>query len=208
MRVQLLLPLLLTGILAHAQEDTTRAPVWTLRTQFAGYQGTVGAGILWNVPDGRAQVGLLYGFSAPQYDLPAFHGLALRLTGSWFSLDRSTIGRWHLSPTMAITGLLELGDLAYLSIPKEYPDGYYPPQAFHALLSLGGRVGRIEHGKGWSFSVETVALDTYLWYAISQRETPFLDAWSLALGAEFHFSALHPGDRSRWERPDDRKKVR
>ena len=170
-----------------AQPDSLRAPLWTARAQFAGMQGTLSGGVLWNIPDGRLQAGVMYGYSSPQDGIPDFHGLAVRANGSWFPLHKATVGDWHLSPTLAITGLLELGDHSFLSLPDQYPDDYYGQQALHALFAVGGRLGRMHQGWGWAFTAETVALDTYLWYAISQRSTPFTDAWSLALGAEVYF---------------------
>ena len=171
-----------------ALPDSLRAPRWSVRAQFAGMQGTLSGGVLWNTPDGRLQAGAMYGFSDARNGVPEFHGLAFRANGSWFPLHRSTMGRWHVSPTLAVTGLLELGDHAFLSLPEHYPDDYYGQHALHALVAVGGRMGRMHRsGRGWAFTVETVALDTYLWYAISQRSTPFTDAWSLALGAEVYF---------------------
>ena len=170
-----------------AQPDSLRAPRWTARTQFAGLQGTISGGVLWNIPDGRLQAGVLYGFSESRDGAPEFHGLAFRVNGSWFPLQRATLGDWHVSPTAVITGLLEVGEHAHLTLPDHYPDGYYGPHALHALFAVGGRAGRMNRGWGWAFTAETVALDTHLWYAISQRSTPFTDAWSLALGAEVYF---------------------
>lgn len=187
MRPLVLCLLLALPIGSVASDDTLRAPRWSARAQFAGMQGAVSMGGLWNNRDGRLQAGLLYGYAPARDGIEAFRALAFRLNGSLLPMRNGRLGKWHLSPTMALTGLLEFGTHAYLTQPDGVPDGYYGQQALHALIAFGGRGGRCNDRYGWSLTAEAVALDTYLWYSVIQRSVPFVEAWSLALGAEFHF---------------------
>jgi len=177
-----------SGLLA-AQSDSVhhRAPRFAARGQFAGMQGIGSGGLLWNLPDGRLQLGALYGHSPAKLGANAFHGAALRVSSAWFPVHKAVKGRWTMSPTLSITTLFELGGTAWFRLPPEFPDGYYGPNAIHALLAIGGRAGQVDKDGGWIFTMETVALDTYLWYSFIMREVPFHSAWSLALGAEYHF---------------------
>jgi hypothetical protein len=189
MRTVLAYLLLLATIGGNAQTDSAliRAPKWTARAQVAGMQGLVSGGALWNVPDGRLQMGAQYGFAPAANGSKAYHGLVLRATGSWFPIHKPQFGKWNLSPIASLSAVLEVGGIAFLALPPDYPKGYYAPQAIHGLLGLGGRLGQVGQDGGWSFTAEAVALDTYLWYGIIQQQIEVRNMWNLALGAEYHF---------------------
>ena len=169
------------------QPDSLRAARWTARTQVAGMQGLVSAGALWNPPDGRLQLGALYGFAPAANGAQAFHALVLRVTGALLPLHQPVCGRWTFSPVLSLSMLADVSGTTWLVLPEEFPDGYYGPNGLHGLLGVGGRVGRTNACNGWALTLETVALDTPLWYAISQSAAPFHEAWSLAVGFEYHF---------------------
>jgi hypothetical protein len=189
MRVLLTSLLVLIGTAVWAQADAApgRAPRWTARGQFAGLQGAGSVGLLWNVPDGRLQLGALYGHAPAVNGAKPFHAAVLRVAGSWWPMQKPQAGRWTISPTAAVSALFDLSGTAFYALPPEYPKGYYCPQAVHGLLAVGGRVGRIHPGGSVAFTAEVVALDTYLWYALSQRTVGLHEPWSLALGLELSF---------------------
>jgi hypothetical protein len=120
-------------------------------------------GLLWNVPDGRLQLGALYGHAPAVNGAKPFHVAVLRVAGSWFPMQMPRTGRWTISPTASVSALFDLSGTAFYALPPEYPKGYYSPQAVHGLLAVGGRVGRIHPGGSVAFTAELVALDTYLW---------------------------------------------
>mgnify|MGYP001467590854 CR=1 FL=1 len=167
--------------------DSTLAPRWSARAQFAGMQGLVSGGLLWNIPDGRLQLGALYGSAPAGHGGKTYHAAIMRATGSWFPIHEAQVGRWSLSPIASISAVLEMSGIAFLALPPDYPKGYYAPQALHGVLSLGGRLGRVGPEGGWSVTAEAVTLDTYLWYGIIQRQVEVHQIWSLALGLEYHF---------------------
>lgn len=189
MRMLLASMLLLLGGLVRAQVDTApeRAPRWTARGQFAGLQGAGSVGLLWNVPDGRLQLGALYGHAPAVNGAKPFHAAVLRVAGSWWPMQKPQAGRWTISPTAAVSALFDLSGTAFYALPPQYPEDYYRPQAVHGLLAFGGRVGRLHPGGSVAFTAELVALDTYLWYALSQPTIGLHEPWSLALGLEVAF---------------------
>ncbi len=178
---------LAVGATGQVVPDTMRAPRWTVRTQFAGMQGTLSTGLFRNMPEGRLHVGAQYGFAPSRNGGKAYHGAILRATGSWFPIHRPQFGKWNLSPIMSLAAAWELGGIAFLSLPKNYPDDYYAPQSLHGLLSFGGRVGRVGDDGSWSFTAEAVTMDTYLWYGLIQQQIKIHNMWNLALGLEYHF---------------------
>ena len=132
-------------------------------------------------------MGMLYGHAPAGDGGGAFHGLVLRVTGALFPIHKPMHGPWSVTPTASISALIDLSENTWLIPPPEFPRGYYGPTGLHGLLAIGGRLGHWQRGRAWALTVETVALDTYLWYAISRKSIPFSDAWSLALGVEHHF---------------------
>lgn len=102
-------------------------------------------------------------------------------------MHRPCRGRWTVSPTLAVSATFDLSATGHYALPPQYPEGYYAPSAVHALLALGGRAGRLHKGGGLALTVEMVALDTYLWYAIDHPGIGLHEAWSLALGLEVAF---------------------
>lgn len=189
MRLMIGIGCMLAAVLSHAQMDTTlsRAPRWSARGQFAGLQGAGSFGLQWNAPDGRSQVGVLYGHAPSVQDSRPFHVAVLRLNGSLFPMNRPCRGRWTLSPTLALSAMFDLSGTGHYALPPQYPEGYYAPSAVHALLAVGGRAGRLHKDGGVALTVELVALDTYLWYAIDHPGIGLYEAWSLALGVEVAF---------------------
>jgi hypothetical protein len=189
MRAWCIAILLLHRTAAPAQTDSIprHVPRWSARTQFAGQQGTGSVGLQWSSRTGRWQAAALYGYS-PAQGLPrAFHAAVLRCTVQPARFDRVLHSHWSLSPILSASGLVELGGISFLALPSEYIEDYYSPQAAHALLSIGLRASHPARNGRIAFTVETVSLDTHLWYALRDSSIRFSDAWSLALGLEWYF---------------------
>lgn len=189
MRLPVLLSVVLMALNANAQDDGEigRAPRYTIRTQFAGMQGLISGGMLWNLPDGRLRLGAMYGYDPGRYGGTDLHAAILRANGSWFPIHQTRIGKWSVSPIASLSAMLELGGITFLTLPDQYPAGFYSPQSIHGLLGLGIGAGRINSEGGWLLTAEAVSLDTYLWYGLSQRQVKFTQLWNLALGVEYYF---------------------
>lgn len=142
-------------------------------------------GVHHTFPKERFTLGLMYGFS-PATDLArAYHGISLR---SSFSKYQLKMGDFRFRPYVLLTANLEIGGTAFLSLPDQFPDEYYAPQALHAIGGIGLRTTRKLGNGELSFTMETVTLDTYMWYTIIQKQINFHEAWSMALGLEYRFN--------------------
>jgi hypothetical protein len=153
---------------------------WHFRTQFAGYQGllSIGGGpILFR---GIYMPGLMYGYAPALGARSAVHQVILRndvVFGK--SLGEST---WRISPAASVNVLVEVGDHSLLRLPEYYPKNYYITPMIHGTLGAGLKARRKLDGffKEISIHSELVALDTLLWYTISQRNAPIHKAFGLS----------------------------
>ena len=93
-----------------------------------------------------------------------------------------------VSPAASLNLLVETGRHSYLSLPDRFPPGYYMAPLPRITLGLGGRLDHQITGAGpftgLAFTAEAVGLDTYLWYAVSERGFPLHAAFGLSLGLE------------------------
>lgn len=159
---------------------------WRVRGQFAGYQGmfSVGGGPV--LAKGLWRPALMYGFAPADAYRTAVHQVILR--NDFVFMRGSERAGLHVSPTTSLNLLMETGRHSYLSLPDRFPRGYYTAPLPHATIGVGGRLAQREMAWGpfreWAFTAEVVALDTYLWYAVSERGFPLSNAIGLSFGAE------------------------
>lgn len=170
----------------HGQSDSS----WvtpervSLRGQFAGQQGMVSFGGLLNLEHDRIQFGIMYGFAPGEIETPDFHGITLRSTWALPALVISKQKNIDLSVYASVSAMLEVGGISFFTVPEGFPERYYFPQSLHGIFGGGIKLRFKGLDAPCSLSVETVSLDTHLWYLISQKQVHFLDAWSLSLGLE------------------------
>lgn len=186
MKISLIIVTMLVGTMhVSASSDSLRHSInrITTRVQFAGNQGLLSAGVLMPFAQDRIQIGLMYGFAPAVRSTPNYHSLILRTT---WSLRRFPVGQaFVVQPYAALSGTSEIGNISFFNLPSQYPDGYYGPQSFHALMAGGLRLFGNKPSSRWSFNVESVVLDTMLWYWISEEGVDFDEIWSLSFGVEF-----------------------
>jgi hypothetical protein len=167
--------------------DPPARPKWHVRTQFAGFQGLLSAGGGPVLAKGVWRPALMYGYAPPLNERARVHQFILRNDIVLF--PRMRLRDPWVSPFFSANLLLETGDHTYLKLPDQFPRGYYHPPQVHGTFGAGARLNKITSARGpfkeITFSTEFVALDTYLWYAISQRGAPLHRAFGLsfALGA-------------------------
>ena len=176
----------------QAQSDTATVKHLDIspRIQFAGLQGMFSGGALMNFKNERIQLGLMYGFSPGKLGANDYQGVTIRSV--WSLRDYPINDRFAIAPHIAISVNLEVGGTTFFFLPEEFPEDYYAPQSLHGIVGIGGKL-KMDTGKGQlALTLETVTLDTYLWYTIIQREIRFYEAWSLSLGLEYRFNSSMP----------------
>lgn len=179
--------------LALTAQDGTPAEkpsrAWRMRGQFAGYQGLISVGGGPVLAKGLWRPALMYGFAPADSYRTAVHQIILR--NDLVFLRKGREAPWHVSPTASLNVLLETGRHSYLSLPERFPRGYYMAPLPRVTLGAGARLARGMSSSGpfreWAFTGELVALDSYLWYAVSERGFPLADAIGLSFGAELLF---------------------
>lgn len=180
----LFISLLFAGTLL-AQRDTSKVLDLSTRFQFAGLQGTFSTGVFHNFKKDHFMLGLMYGFSPSGEFSRAYHGITLRSTYAWRALEKGT---FKFEPYVQISANLEVGKTAFFSLPDNFPDDYYGPQSLHAIGGVGVKT-KTRLGLGeLALTLETVTLDTYLWYLIIQKQIDFEEVWSMSLGLEYRFN--------------------
>ena len=188
-RSSLVFVLLSTWLAASAQGDASGEQAtrpWRIRGQVAGYQGlfSVGGGPL--LAKGLWRPALMYGFAPADAYRSAVHQVVLR--NDLVFLRKGRKNAWHVSPTASLNVLLETGRHSYLKLPERFPRGYYMTPLPHLTMGAGARLARSGMSWGpfkeWAFTGEVLALDSYLWYALSERGFPLSDAIGLSFGAE------------------------
>jgi hypothetical protein len=153
---------------------------WHLRAQFAGYQGLLSIGGGPKLFRGIYRPGLMYGYAPALGARTAVHQIILR---NDVVFGRSGGERtWRILPTASLNVLVEIGDHSLLRLPEYYPKAYYITPMIHGTLGAGLKIARKVDGffKEISFHSELVALDTLLWYTISQRHAPINKAFGIS----------------------------
>lgn len=171
-----------------AGQESPRSHVnWHLRGQFAGFQGLLSIGGGPSFFRGVYRPALMYGYAPATIGRSGVHQVILRNDIVFRPAPR--MKTWWVSPTASLNVLLEVGDHSLLKLPEYYPKDYYITPMIHGTFGLGVKVNRRVGGlfKEISFHMEAVALDTYLWYTLSQRNAPIHKAFGLSLAAAAAF---------------------
>ena len=182
MKMPAIILLLLIAGNGRCQEIEGRPLKWHARIQTAGYQGLVSVGAGPSLLKGRWLPGLMYGYAPAAHGRSAVHQIILR-NDVIFLPGAQKRSHWF-SPSFSANLLLETGEHTYLRLPDEFAKGYYFTPQLHGTFGVGAVVGvpfGAEGRRTLFVTAEAVALDTYLWYSISQRGIPITRAFGLSL---------------------------
>ncbi len=194
--------MLTTFVLLFSQPDIAMADALTqdkeklkpdyLIVQSAGYLGFIAIGL--GKGFGRHKVNMLIGYTPEdvggieiwqynfKYEWHPLKGIPLRVPEKNIRLDPFYIG---------VSVIYGHHDGLFVNEPSQYPDGYYPPSAFHVTFNIGAS---LQH-RGHRLFLEYTALDVGLVSYIKHQEF-FSDNYdylglegigSLAIGVKFNF---------------------
>ena len=156
--------------------------------QFAGNIGFLSLGIGYQFFNNRINSEILYGF------VPASISKAENINTITFKNTFPIINKKHKTViTSPITGFAvsyETGNNSFVKLPDKYPDDYYRTNAFHFTFFVGAKAHKDFTKpiiiKGIDFYFEIGSVDTYLWYAMSQKINP-RKIFSLSVGVNLYF---------------------
>lgn len=172
------------------QDTVPSDPRWHVRAQFAGYQGLISVGGGPILAKGAWKPGLMYGFAPTAGGREAVHQIIVR-NDLIFLSGRQRSHSYRVFPTMSVNLMIETGRHSFLKLPDRFPKGYYYAPQLHGTLGSGALVSRtLPQGSMFrtvGLGAEVVGLDTYIWYAISQRGIPLHQAFGLSLSAAAAF---------------------
>ncbi len=178
------------AVSGQTDRDTTSTVLhWHARTQVAGFQGLISVGGGPVLAKGVWRPALMYGFAPAARGREAVHQIILH--NAIVFMPHAKAREFWVSPAISAAILLETGRHSYLRLPDKFPDGYYSAPQPHGTLGIGARLNRRMPEACFlreiTFGAEFVGLDTYMWYAISERDIPIHRAFGLsfALAAAF-----------------------
>lgn len=156
--------------------------------QFAGNIGFLSAGLGFELFKERLNVELIYGFVPVYNNRKAIHTFTLK---TFMPICSIKWKKYSLAPYGGFTTSYETGRHSFVKLPDRFPDGYYKPNAVHFTALVGVKLNKKLANGFWFKSVDVYfelgAVDSYLWYAISNKEVKLNDVFSSALGLNFYF---------------------
>lgn len=184
--------LFLTNVFAN---DTTLIKVkgWYVpdytKVQFAGNIGLLSVGFGYQFLNNHLYSELLYGYvPASVSKAEAIHTITIKNTFPILNKEFKTI---TLSPITGFTASFETGNNSFLKLPEKYPSDYYGTNAFHFTFFIGAKAHKalIKNStiKGVDLYFEFGSVDTYLWYAIIEKEVKINQIFSSAIGINLYF---------------------
>lgn len=154
--------------------------------QFAGNIGVLSAGFGYQTASGRLSSDLMIGY------VPHFIGNATIITISQKNTIKlrnfrpSFIQRCY--PSLGLSINIETGNNSFISLPSNYPEGYYSTNAVKFGLFTGlnyqGKVQANKWYKQFEYYAELGTLGSYIYYNIMSKDYLNLDIFSLALGVK------------------------
>ena len=180
---------------SYAQETiSVKEKAWYVpdyvKAQFAGNIGLFSVGAGYQLFDKVLYTELLYGY-VPEFASKAddIHLITIKNT---FPLFRKKIGEnLTITPIAGIATTLDIGTNSFTTLPSKFPEGYYYPTAVHFTLYGGALIHKdfkkSKTFKGVDFYLEFGTVESYLWYALANREVDLLDVFSLDVGVNFYF---------------------
>ncbi|MBU1369081.1 MAG: hypothetical protein KJ754_04455, partial [Bacteroidetes bacterium] len=158
-----------------------------LNMQFAGNigSGSIGAGYYLN-PSRTLFFDAVYGYSPAFRSGRAIHNIVVRLVAKPYSLNLKK--QYSLKPLLSIAVSKQIADddRTFSRLPKNFPEGYYAPNAFrlHFDLGLALRKDIDKSGiiKAVEFYANTTTNEMYVTYFIRSQSVNLGDIFSLTLG--------------------------
>lgn len=186
-----LLIIALPGMLAGQEEPAKVKPRGIvpdrINVQFAGNIGflSIGGGYVIN-PARTLCFDAAYGYS-PHYETGrAIHNLIARFTWEPEIKKFSSGNELSARTSLLVSRQIADEDRTFTRLPKNYPDGYYAPNAFRVHLDLGGSYYYEFNQPGFIRAVEFYAVTTtnemYVTYLIKSAKVSPSEIFSLAVG--------------------------
>jgi len=183
--------LLLFSSLSHAT-DTTKVVKknWItpdfLTFQYAGNIGAYIAGAGYNIYKDIYNLDVMYGFT-PKYKTDAtIHTFCLMNTINIRKFKLKTDKTIIPFAGLGISVNFADGEHTFVRLPKQYPEGYYAPNAIRLNLNFGLKFQKTlnpeKRIKAFEFYFLTTTNDLYLKYYVKYRNVYFKDIFTLALG--------------------------
>lgn len=181
-----LLLLLLNGR-AFAQEKSRGIIPDYINLQFAGNIGALSAGAGYYLnPAKSLALDAIYGFSPAYRTGKAIHNVVIRLNYSPINLDLNDALSLKPFASFAISRQIADSDRTFERLPKNFPEGYYAPNAFRLHfdfgLSLQKKFAPEKRIRGMEFYLATTTNEMYVTYFINSREVGLGDIFSLTIG--------------------------
>ncbi len=188
-KIVILIPLLflLLNGRAFAQEKSRGIIPDYINLQFAGNIGALSAGAGYYLnPAKSLALDAIYGFSPAYRTGKAIHNVVIRLNYSPINLDLNDALSLKPFASFAISRQIADSDRTFERLPKNFPEGYYAPNAFRLHfdfgLSLQKKFAPEKRIRGMEFYLATTTNEMYVTYFINSREVGLGDIFSLTIG--------------------------
>lgn len=151
--------------------------------------GSIGAGYYLNPVQSLCLDGI-YGYSPAFRTGRAIHNIVLRLTYFPYAFDLPR--NYTLRPlvSFAISKQIADSDRTFSVLPKNYPEGYYAPNAFRLHFDLGIALKRdlskTRFIKAIELYANTTTNEMYMTYYFKSKYVTFSDIFSLAIGVNLY----------------------
>lgn len=189
-RKNIFLFFMLSHLLVFSQEKSRGIVPDYINMQFAGNIGSVSAGAGYYLnPKKSLNLEGIYGYSPAYRTGRAIHNIVLRINYKPFC--------WHLNEKLqfkpfvsyALSKQIADNDRTFGRLPKNFPEGYYAPNAFRMHFDVGVSLYKMfdprKRGKGISFYVATTTNEMYVQYYFNSREVKLGDIFSLTVGLNY-----------------------
>lgn len=157
--------------------------------QLAGNIGFLSTGIGYKIFNGVWNAELLYGFIPKSFSKSKdIHLITIKNTFPIFTKKISK--KFIISPIGGFGITYDVGTNTFTSLPNQFPEGYYVPNAIHFTLfggvNLYQNFTNTKTFKGVDYYLELGTVESYLWFAITSKEVTLADAFSFAVGINLH----------------------
>lgn len=179
--------LLLLGGKTFAQEKSRGIIPDYINLQFAGNIGALSAGAGYYLnPANSLALDAIYGFSPAYRTGKAIHNIVVRLNYSPYNIGLNDALSLKPFASFAISRQIADSDRTFERLPKNFPEGYYAPNAFRLHFDLGlslhKKFAPEKRIRGMEFYLATTTNEMYVTYFINSREVGLGDIFSLTIG--------------------------
>jgi hypothetical protein len=185
--VLLALLLLLLDGKAIAQEKSRGIIPDYINLQFAGNIGALSAGAGYYLnPAKSLLLDAIYGYSPAYRTGKAIHNIVIRTNYQPVNFDISNALTLKPFTSFAVSLQIADSDRTFKLLPKNFPEGYYAPNAFRLHFDFGismhKKFAPEKRIRGMEFYLATTTNEMYVTYFINSREVGLGDIFSLTLG--------------------------